>query len=114
MKEDYRSPSPGRVALFQSILEDAEICTFVRNDSTQQSLVTGVFTAILTLPDFWPTLCVMNDEDYPEAMTILTSVRDTAETEQPDWPCPQCAASVPGNFTACWRCESPRSPESAR
>ena len=113
MKEVFRSSSPGRVGLCQSVLENAGICTFVRNDSTQQSLVLDLITAVLPLPDFWPTLCVMNDEDYPEAMTILTSVRDTSEPEQPDWPCTQCGASVPGNFTACWRCESPRSTDTS-
>ena len=37
MKEVFRSSDAGRVGLYQSILEDAGIGTFVRNSSTQRT-----------------------------------------------------------------------------
>jgi Putative prokaryotic signal transducing protein len=113
MKEVFRSSDAGRVALYQSFIEDAGICSFVRNACTQQSLG-GLAMCFFPLPDFWPTLCVMNDEDYPEAMSILRSVRDTAPAVQADWECPRCGESVPGNFTGCWNCENPQGAENER
>ena len=114
MREVFRSSSAGRVGLYQSMLEDAGIRTFVRNASTQQSLVAGLVTAILPLPDFWPTLCVMNDGDYAEAMAILSTVRNPDASEMGDWKCMHCAETVPGNFTACWNCENPRDDKTER
>ena len=105
MKEVFRSSDAGRVGLYQSILADAGIGTFVRNGSTQQSVVADPITAILPLPDFWPTLCVVDDADYAEAMTILRSVNEPAATERADWQCAGCGETVPGNFDTCWSCQ---------
>ena len=81
MKEVFRSSDAGRVGLYQSILADAGIGTFVRNSSTQQTPVAGLITAIFPLPEFWPALCVVDDADYPEAMTLLRSVNEPASAE---------------------------------
>jgi len=110
VKEIFRSSDAGRVGLYQSILEDAGIGTFVRNSSTQQTPVAGVITAIFPLPEFWPALCVVDDADYPEALTLLRSVNEPA-AERPDWPCPGCGETVPGNFDTCWSCQRPRGEE---
>lgn len=81
MKEVFRHSDAGRVAVRQSVLEGFGIVTFVRNADTQQALVIDLITAILPLPDFWPTLCVMDDEDYADAMAIL---RNVASEEPPE------------------------------
>ena len=100
MKEVFRSSDAGRVGLYQSILADAGIGTFVRNSSTQQTPVAGLITAIFPLPEFWPALCVVDDADYPEAMTLLRSVNESASAARADWPCAGCDETVPGNFGA--------------
>ena len=105
MKEVYRSNDGVMLSLYQSVLDDAEIPNFVRNESSQQAVVGGLATAILPLPDFWPALCVVNDEDYDEALELLRAVRDTPPTTEADWKCPNCGEMVPGNFTSCWNCE---------
>lgn len=104
MKEVFRHSDAALVAVYQAMLESEGIQTFVRNTNTQQAIVGGLLTAIFPLPDFWPTLCVMDDEDYPEAMDLLRNAQDAATDVQPDWTCPQCKESVPGHFAVCWNC----------
>ena len=67
MKELFRSPDPGRVAVHRAILEAAGFRCFVRNEYTQQALVAGIVTAFFPLPEFWPILCLVDDGDYPVA-----------------------------------------------
>ena len=86
------------------MLEDAGIGTFVHNIGSQQL---GLTTAFFPLPLFFPTLSVLRDEDYGEAMTILRTLRDTAPM-LPNWVCQNCEETVPGSLTACWNCEQAR------
>ncbi len=110
MKEIFRHSSPGLVGMYQSVLEAQGIPTFVRNTDTQQSLVGGLATAIVPLPDFWPTLCVMNDEDYPVAMAVLKEGEREEETGRKEWTCGKCGESVPAAFAECWNCGNPGEP----
>lgn len=105
MKEVFRHADSVLVGLYQSILEDAGLNTFVGNTGTQQSLVGGLVTAIFPLPMFFPTLYVLSDDDYPEAMNILRSIADSSSLAESEWRCTQCGEAVPGTFTACWKCE---------
>jgi len=105
MKEVFRNADSVLVGLYQSILGDAHIQTFVRNANTQQSLVAGWLTAIFPLPLFFPTLCVVNDEDYEEAMKILRGLSEGSSVTNAEWTCQNCGESVPGNFTTCWKCQ---------
>jgi Putative prokaryotic signal transducing protein len=105
MKEVFRNADSALVGLYQSILEDAGIPTFVHNTSTQQMPVAGLLTAICPLPQFFPTLNVLNDEDYPEAMQLLLS---PAAEDLMEWTCSACGETAPGNFTTCWKCQSGR------
>ena len=65
VKEVFRPADSALVGLYQSILEDAEIATFIGNLTTQQSLL-GVITAFFPLPLFFPTLYVLRDEQGRE------------------------------------------------
>jgi len=109
MKEVFRNADSVLVGLYQSILENAGIETFVHNVDTQQAIVGGLATALFPLPQFFPTLSVLNDTDYEEAMTILGNVRNTAGSEQSDWKCAACGETVPSNFTSCWQCGAEQS-----
>jgi hypothetical protein len=104
MKEVFRASSPARVSLYQSVLENAGICCFVLNETSQQSIPGGAIVAFFPLPDFWPTLCVTNDDDYPLAMNLLRDVKDAGAVTSPEWICPQCNETVPGHFGDCWNC----------
>lgn len=105
MKEVFRHSDAALVSVRQSLLESAGIQTFIRNSDTQQALVGGLLIAIFPIPVFWPTLCVMNDDDYPAAMDLLRETKDVGSVVQPDWTCSKCGESVPGGFDVCWNCE---------
>jgi len=108
VKEVFRHADSALVGLYQSILEDAEIATFIGNLTTQQALLTGVITAFFPVPLFFPTLYVLRDEDYPEAIDILQSILRSPAAEGEDWNCVECGETVPGNFAACWKCQAAR------
>jgi len=111
MKEVFRASSPARVGLCQTVLEAADIPCFVRNETMQQAIPGGLAVAFLPLPDFWPTLCVIHDDDYPEAMELLRSARSEAPPVSGEWKCVACGEPIPGNFTSCWNCETARPEE---
>ena len=106
MKEVFRHSDAGLVSVYQSFLESAGVLTFVRNAETQQALVPGLLTAIFPLPEFWPTLCVMKDEDYPAAMELLKNSGASETAVQAVWACRKCGEEVPGHFAECWNCRA--------
>ena len=106
MKEVFRHADSARVCLYQSILEDAGILTFVYNTGTQQSLVGGLMVAFFPLPIFFPTLAVVDDADYEDAMAILRRIRETRSGSIGEWTCPKCRELVPKSFTECWKCQA--------
>jgi predicted RNA-binding Zn-ribbon protein involved in translation (DUF1610 family) len=62
--------------------------------------------AFCPLPQFFPTLSVLDDEDYPEAMKILEGLKIAPSTADTAWKCPQCGEDVPSHFSHCWNCPS--------
>ena len=110
MKEVFRNADSALVALYQSILEAAGIQTFIHNSCTQQALVGGLAAAFFPVPEFFPRLSVIHDEDFPEAMDILRGVRDDAPAVVTETRCPRCGEDVPGNFSTCWKCETEMNP----
>jgi len=99
MKEVYSDSNPSQVALYQSVLEEARIPYLVRNDLLQNMLVG---------PEGWASLCVVEDEDYPEAMGLLQEAQKEPMTTSIEWTCAACGEKVPSNFTSCWNCQTER------
>lgn len=79
MKEVFRDCDQTRVDLRRSILESAGIRCFVRNESTHNAIVGGLAVAFFPLPDFFPTLCIVDDDEYEDAMEILRGEPPEAE-----------------------------------
>ena len=100
MKELFREADFTRVAFYQGLVEAEGIPTFIRNQHLTNSGLTEI-----PIPEFFPALCVMNDEDYVRAVQIirlhLTADNSSADTEVP---CPACGEMSPGNFDLCWSC----------
>lgn len=105
MKEVFRHHEYIRVSHFRDLVEAAGIPTMLRNEH----LVHGVVEIPIT--EFYPNLCVMNDDDYEAAWTII---RDALEAEKvhpgEDVKCPQCGEPNPGNFAECFSCQSALNP----
>ena len=97
MKELCRERDFSRMGYFQSLVEAAGIPTFMRNESLS---VTEI-----SIPDFFPALCVVNDADYDQAMEIINHQQDKSkEAAGPDRVCSECGEACPGNFELCWNC----------
>ena len=91
-----------QLAHCQSLLEEAGIESFIRNETTHD-LIAG-------LPDplRQPSLWVTDDANAGRARELLRDVESAGKSDTPDWKCPQCGETVPGNFGTCWKCEAQR------
>jgi hypothetical protein len=98
MKEVFATADSALVGLYQSVLEDAGISSFVDNFDNPE-----------LQPFCHPRLFVVNDEDFEAAMQILTTTRAKDLPTAREWKCSHCREMVPANFTNCWNCESARS-----
>jgi hypothetical protein len=103
MKELFREQDITRVNYFKGVLEDNEIPTLIRNE-----YLTGSGLSEIPIPEFFPALCVINDDDYARAVTIirehLTANHKNADIEIA---CASCGEANPGNFEICWSCGNP-------
>ncbi|MBN8456702.1 MAG: DUF2007 domain-containing protein [Verrucomicrobia bacterium] len=107
MKELFREREFERVAFFRQVLEDEGIPTMIRNENLTMSGLSEI-----PIPEFFPALCVMNDDDYPRAVAIIRARLDEEKSDPgEDIGCPACGESNPGNFSNCWSCEAPLRPE---
>src|SRR5215204_1038441 len=106
MREIFVNQDHARVGFYKSILDDAGIASFIRNELANN--ITD-----MPSPIFFPALCVVHDEDYDKALALLREVYYAAPSNAPDWRCPKCNEEVPGNFDACWHCDAPRNDPSS-
>ncbi len=101
MKEVYYNLDSTKVGLYKSVLEEAGIACFVRNEDS--SLIVRIPSRV-----YDRALCVVNDADYDQAKAIVDAYRLPVSTTGGDWTCPQCQSVVPAAFDACWKCEHAR------
>lgn len=103
MKELFRELDITRVSYYKAVLEEHGIATMIRNEFLTASGLTEI-----PIPEFYPALCVMNDEDYVAAVKIirehLTAIQENADEEIV---CRGCGETNPGNFGTCWSCGNP-------
>jgi hypothetical protein len=102
MKEIFADHDFTKVGFFRSVLEEAQIPCFIRNEHTH-----SVFTGIPS-PLFYPALCITKDEDFDRAKALLEEHRHPDVTVGVNWKCPACGEEVPGEFESCWNCEALR------
>jgi len=59
----------------------------------------------IPIPDLYPNLCVMYDEDYQRAWEILNiAIKENAENMNKEITCSSCGEVNPGNFEICFAC----------
>jgi len=99
MREIFGSRDGSMVGHYQSILQQAGIPSFIRNEH-------AAALSELQGPAFYPVLCV-DEENYEIAMELLQPYYQQAKqaVAQADWVCPQCGETVPGTFEICWNCQ---------
>jgi hypothetical protein len=100
VREIFTSQDVTEVGFYKSILDEADIATFIRNENTGNPALSGAA--------FSPSLCVVDDADYDEAVRILKEHQDKVVAGAVEWTCPSCAEKNPPNFEVCWKCNTPR------
>jgi len=100
MKKVYESINFHQVGFRQSILQEAGIECSIRNEGGAGLSGEVPFTEV------YPELWVNDDGDEARALELLAaqSGAQAAALDSPDWTCPQCGETVPGNFETCWNC----------
>ena len=100
MKELFRDRDFTRVGLFQSILEAEGIPTMIRNQHLTNSGLSDI-----PIPEFYPALCVVHDDDYTRAVQFIREqVILSTERANQEIQCPNCSEINPGTFDICWSC----------
>ncbi|MEJ6578178.1 MAG: DUF2007 domain-containing protein [Akkermansiaceae bacterium] len=103
MREIVRHSEIHRVTRYRDILESAGIQTLVRNENLS---VTDA-----PIPEFYPNLCVLNDEEFPRAVQVLKEHEEKmAAGVEIEVTCPSCGEINPGNFDVCFNCQEPINP----
>lgn len=99
MRDLITSIDSTRLGFFKSILDEAEIPCFIRNETTAQ--LVNIFAMPLQ-----PTLCLLNDADYEQASALLRPHHSPEVSTAEDWLCPACKESNPAAFEVCWKCQA--------
>lgn len=102
MRDLITSLDSTRLGFFKSILDEAGIACFIRNETTAQ--LTNIFIGPLQ-----PTLCLVDDADFAEASALLLPHQAPEEavfSAEDDWCCPACKESNPVSFALCWKCQT--------
>ncbi|MHB1080593.1 MAG: putative signal transducing protein [Prosthecobacter sp.] len=99
MRDLITSIDSTRLGFFKSILDEAELACFIRNETTSQ--LTNIFIGPLQ-----PTLCLVNDADYERASELLRPHQSTEASFAEEWLCPACKESNPASFEVCWKCQT--------
>ena len=109
MKELFREADSAIVGHMKSILDNEGIATVIRNEHLYMAALSEV-----PIPEFFPALNVIHDEDYPRALQVLKEYleksRANAGKVNEEVICPSCGEANPGNFEVCWSCESRLAP----
>ena len=101
MREVFTHSDFTQVGYYKSVLDEAKIASFIRNQNANNPDMAGA--------NFASVLCVLDDEDYEEALRLLKSFRLQSTVVGPDWNCPACSEINPSNFEVCWNCGAIRS-----
>ena len=97
MRQVYTSQDSAQVGYYKSILDEAGILSFIRNENSNNPEASGAA--------FLPALCVIADKDYEQAISLLKSMQVTASRTGPEWTCRSCSEKNPVNFDSCWNCD---------
>ncbi|GAA5494679.1 hypothetical protein Rhal01_00842 [Rubritalea halochordaticola] len=101
MKEIFRHLDLTTVSYYANLLESEGVPVMLRNEHLTTSGITEI-----PIPEFYPNICVMCDEDYPKAWEILNKVINAdKEKVGQEVTCSKCGEINPANFDFCFSCE---------
>jgi hypothetical protein len=100
VKEVYSNPDFTRVGYYKSVLNEAGIENFIRNES--------IYNMVVVPGAAMPSLCVADESDYERAVSLLVNFEYSPVVIGADWHCEHCHESVPASFASCWKCQALR------
>ncbi|MGJ8723341.1 MAG: DUF2007 domain-containing protein [Roseibacillus sp.] len=101
MKEIFRSGHLGKVGLLADRLRAEGVEVFVRNENLS--------VTEMQIPEFFPAICVMNQEDEETALKLLrVFLAEEKRPLGPEWKCDECGEGVPDSMQECWSCQAAR------
>lgn len=98
MRELLTSLDWTRLGFYKSVLDEAGIASFIRNEHTAQLI------NVLIAP-CQPCLCVVNDDDHDAAIALLRPHHDPMLPHIEEWNCASCGENNPAEFELCWNCQ---------
>ncbi len=98
MRDLLTSLDSTRLGFYKSILDEAGIGCFIRNETTAQ--LVNIFIMPLQR-----TLCLLNDGDFDQASALLRVHLSPEPCGSEEWRCDSCKESNPASFEVCWQCQ---------
>jgi len=99
MKKLFYEPDLERLDFFQKLLHEAAISTSIQIPHLSE------LEPPLPLPNCFPYLCVLDDNDYDRAIQRIR--QHIRSTEEKTATCPFCGDINPVEFLFCWSCDKP-------
>ena len=100
MKKVTSADSLVLISHYKNLLESEGIEAFIRNEHL------GAILGEMPFQEVWPEVWVRNDMDLDRAKQLIDA-GITQESPLVAWTCKKCGARNEGQFSACWRCETP-------
>lgn len=98
MKKIYVHIELARVGHYQSILEEHQIPSTIKNEHS------AIGVGEIPFIEVWPELWVINDEDFEKATQVLKEYHDNREALVEPWICAHCNTNIEYGFEECWSC----------
>ena len=95
------------IQVLKSGLEEAGMPCIIRNENL--AIARGEIPFLECFTELW----VLNDDDYPKAIELVTSWREAKSPAAGSWVCPGCQETLEGQFTSCWQCGREHEPDDA-
>ena len=102
MQKIFSSTDAIAIEELKEILEEEGIACEVKNEFS------GALLPIIGLKECTPELWIQNDEDAARALDLLRDWKAPVLAAGPGWKCAQCGEEVEPQFSACWKCGTPR------
>ena len=99
MKKLFYEPDLERLDFFQKLLNKEAISTSIQIPHLSE------IEPPLPLPNCFPCLCIVNDDDYERGMQCIRQYLSSQKEETT--PCPYCGDINPVDFLFCWACNQP-------
>ena len=97
MQKLYTSDNPILIGHLQSVLADAGINCWIKNQSLSGAI------GMLPANACWPELWLYDAADSRQALALINPIITTAPNRHAAWRC-DCGEQLEGQFEICWHC----------